>query len=82
MRLAKVVFDKIGATISAHSHEEDGEHLIFVLSGRFKVFDDGELREVSVGEFKYFAAGRQHAIQALADNSSYLNLFGWEVQQV
>jgi quercetin dioxygenase-like cupin family protein len=78
----KVNFPKAGATVTAHTHDANGEHVIFVLSGRFKVFEGGELTDIGPGQHRFFRQGVQHAIKALEDDSSYLNLLGWGIQSV
>ena len=69
--LAKIHFDGLNkilhgtlpphATIGLHTHESDSE-IIYILSGRGSVIDDGELFALEAGQCQYCPKGHSHSL--------------------
>ncbi len=69
--IAKIHFDGLnkiihgtlppGSTIGAHTHENDSE-IIYILSGRGSVLDDGALMPLEAGDCHYCPKGHTHSL--------------------
>ena len=69
--MAKIHFDGMNkiihgtlppqATIGKHTHEGDSE-IIYILSGRGSVLDDGDLLPLEAGQCHYCPKGHEHSL--------------------
>ena len=62
-----------GASIGKHVHETDSE-MIIVLSGKGKVWCDGQWEELSAGSYHYCPMGHEHT--AINDSDEDLVFYG------
>ncbi|MGL6107117.1 cupin domain-containing protein [Romboutsia sp.] len=56
----------VGNSIGMHDHTDDFE-VYYILKGKGKVFDNGQLVEVTEGDVVYTADGKEHYIENIGD---------------
>ncbi len=56
----------VGASIGKHQHNGEME-CFYVIEGKGAFDDDGEIKEVSVGDICYTASGSSHSIRNIGD---------------
>lgn len=56
----------VGNSIGMHDHVDDFE-VYYIINGKGRVFDNGELVEVSVGDVIYTGDGNKHFIENIGD---------------
>lgn len=62
---AKIIIPR-GNSIGMHEHIDDFE-VYYILKGKGKVFDNGQLIEVTEGDVIYTADGNEHYIENIGD---------------
>ena len=67
-------FEKSGAILPEHTHDENSNHITIVTNGKIRAFNDVWSQEAVAGEVLDFQVGQPHAIEALEDNTKIYNI--------